>query len=355
MKWTVLFPLIFVAACHKKANSPAIQENSAEIHSDTKKISSNVQESVGSAQYRPQKPSKIIREAVYFSASLEREALKLLVKDNSFQKNTLFSVLSYILETQAGVKKSTPLGLDCGKFELQFLKDQIYVQKACQRPFREVVRISTLSPDKDFEFLFKSSEWGRVLGLSAALTGSDIKCRVGIVDQKLSLLNCDNWFFQVSEDQMSSTVIKTTEFLFQRKAEKQFVIKGGYFKELIQNRKIDIVVPLEGKIKIIEKELKVIDEFADQKNGVIHEKKDPIEIKPIEEQGKTEEEIRAAKEGRPVEGLPEDQKEVQPEDQNEVNSGQEAAQQTGQEGQPPVTESAEELPQPVPAPRSRGR
>ncbi len=311
------------------------------------------------------KVSKVLRETVYFSASLEREALKLLVKDNSFQKNTLFSVLSYILETYSGVRKSTPLGLDCGKFQLQFVKDQIFVEKACQKPFREVLRINIIAKDKDFEFLFKAAEWGRVLGLSASLTGSDIKCRIGLVEQKLSVLNCENWFYQVSEDQMSSTVIKTTEFLFQRKAEKQFVIKGAFYKELIPNKKIDIVVPLEGKIKIIEKELKVIDEFADQKDGVIHEKKEHIEIKPIEE-GKTEEEIRAAKEGRPIEGSGEKsgeksgQEGVSAESQNQNAEAEVSGTQTTAEGQ--QTQPKEEQPeqqqdpiQPLPPPRSRGR
>jgi len=293
MKLAALIVLIFVAACHKSSDTPAVTENVAENVVEKKIVLPKPLET------KP-KISKVLRESVYFSASLEREALKLLLKDNGFQKNTLFSVLSYILETQSGVRKSTPLGLDCGKFQLQFVKDQIFVEKACQKPFREVVRINILSADKDFEFLFKAGEWGRVLGLSAALTGSDIKCRVSTAEQKLSVLTCENWFFQVSEDQMSSTVIKTTEFTFQRKAEKQFVIKGGFYKELIQNKKIDIVVPLEGKIKIIEKELKVIDEFADLKDGVIHEKKEPFEIKPIEDQGKTAEEIQAAKEGRPI-------------------------------------------------------
>ena len=52
--------------------------------------------------------SKEMREAIYFSNSLEREALKLILKNNSLQKLTLFSVLSYIVETNAGVKKKHP-------------------------------------------------------------------------------------------------------------------------------------------------------------------------------------------------------------------------------------------------------
>ncbi len=61
-------------------------------------------------------------------------------------------------------------------------------------------------------------------------------------------------------------MVKAKVFLLERDAPKQFVIKGGFFKELIENKKIDIEVPLEGKIKIIEKEIRVIDEFAEKKS-----------------------------------------------------------------------------------------
>jgi hypothetical protein len=260
MKLAVFFLFLVVAACHK--NEEKKESAPAEVTMEKAAVQKPV-------ETKP-KVSKILREAVYFSASLEREALKLLLKDNSFQRNTLFSVLSYILETSAGVRKSTPLGLDCSKFELQFQKDQIFIQRACQQPLREAVRINILSPDREFEILFKVNEWGRVLGQTAVLTGSDIKCRLSLVEQKLTMLKCDNWFFQSSEDQLSSTVIKTDEFLFQRNADRQFVIRGGTYKELIPNKKIDIVVPLAGKIKVIEKEIKVIDEFEDQKNGFIN-------------------------------------------------------------------------------------
>jgi hypothetical protein len=349
MKLAGFFFLLLVAACHRneEKKETVITNETAEV-----KVEKPVQKPV---EAKP-KVTKILREAVYFSASLEREGLKLLMKDNSFQKNTLFSVLSYILETSSGVRKSTPLGLDCGKFELQFLNDQISIAKACLKPAREIARITTITLDREFEILFKANEWGRVLGMSAVLTGSDIKCRLSLVEQKLTMLNCQNWFYQVNEDQLSATVIKADEFLFQRSAEKQFVIRGGFYKELIQNKKIDIVVPLEGKIKIIEKEIKVIDEFADQKDGVINEKKERFEVKPAKEKSDESQAV----ESKSVEAGQEQNPEQGPEQSQGQNSQTvETQEQTNGETPNPetqgVSESIQQQPAPVPTRSGRGR
>lgn len=206
--------------------------------------------------------SKVLRESIYFSNSLEREALKLILKDNSMQKNTLFSVLSYVVETNSGAKKTTPSGLDCGQFLVQPDGKYIRIIKACVKPHSEIASIRTVADESLYEVEFLIKEWASVVGLAVTLTGDNLRCSLRVKDKKLSVLNCDNWSYQTSADQFSSTVVKAREFVFNRDAKKQFVIRGGFFKELVENKKIDIMVPLEGKIKIIEKELRVIDEFA---------------------------------------------------------------------------------------------
>ena len=210
--------------------------------------------------------SKILRESIYFSNSLEREALKLILKDNSFQKNTLFSVLSFVVETNSGAKKSTPYGLDCGQFLVKPEGKIIRVIKACVKPYSEIALIRTIEDESLYEVEFLIKEWASVVGLSVTLTGDNLRCSLRVKEKKLSGLNCENWSYQTSADQFSATVVKAREFVFSREAKKQFVIRGGFFKELVENKKIDIMVPLEGKIKIIEKELRVIDEFANKLN-----------------------------------------------------------------------------------------
>ncbi len=273
--WLVLFCAALTVSCTKKAD-PVAETPQVEV------VKSPAIPLIEKPTF-----SKVSREAIYFASSLEREALKLLLKDNSLQKNTLFSILSYIVETNAGARKSTPAGLDCGKYEIKKEKDYYSVLKICQRPYREVATITVGAEDKDFQIRFMIAQWGPVLGMSAVLTGSDVKCKMHLIDQKLNSLVCENWTYQVAEEQLSATVIKLDEFVFQRNAEQQFVIKGGFFKELVQNKKIDIRVPLEGKIKIIEKEIKVVDDFIDQKDGVIDGQK-KFEIKPVEEKSRQE-------------------------------------------------------------------
>lgn len=261
----ILF-LALITSCTKKSEELGQQDNKAlpqvQAQADLKPSA------------KPQEFSKTFREAIYFSNSLEREALKLILKDSSLQKITLFSVLSYIFETNSGIKKSTPSGLDCGKFEIRRIQNDIRIFKSCVKPSVEIVQIHEIQRDKEYQFDFLIKEWAKVVGPSVSLTGSDVKCLISIKDKKLQRLNCENWSYQTEEDQFSSTVVKIKEFNFQRDANNQFTIKGGFFKELSENKKINISVPLAGKIKIIEKEIEVIDEFADKTKEVSNEKKE---------------------------------------------------------------------------------
>lgn len=233
--------------------------------------------------------NKELREAIYFSNSLEREALKLILKDSSLQKLTLFSVLSYVVETNSGAKKTTPFGLDCGKFDVSRDGKIIKIFKSCVRPYIEMVNIKILDEGGAYELEFLIKEWANVVGLSVTLTGENVRCRLGIKEKKLYSLSCDNWSYQVESDQISSTVVKAKEFLFQRDAQKQFIIKGGFFKELVENKKINIIVPLEGKIKIFEKEIKVIDDFANR----INEESDKKHAQEKSQENKPEDNIEA--------------------------------------------------------------
>ena len=316
MKLTLgLLIMFFATACHKNETNKSqnIDVNSAKSESaDVSKIE----------QQKP-KISRVLRESIYFAASLEREALKLIVKNESSSRKTLFSVLSYVVENYSGARKSAPLGLDCAKYDVQLKSDQWIVSKACYKPVSEVVTIKTVREGSEYQFEFVTSQWGSVLGMSAVITGSNVICRMTIVDQKLSGFSCDNWIHQVSEDQISSTVVRANEFVFNRSATKQFIIKGGFYKELVQNKKIDIEVPLKGKIKVIEKELKVIDAFSEYKDGVTDEIKKE-EIKPESQEIKNQSGSEEAPKSQ-------EQNQNQNENQTEGQSQNGEAQQTPEE------------------------
>lgn len=350
----LLYIIIIATACHKKeATSSA--DGATNVGATTPNVESgdNPVSTQKPKQVPPPLFSKVFRESLYFAKSLEREALKLLVRDNPQQSETLFSILSYAVESYAGSKKSAPFGLDCTRFEFKKTGSLISVLKTCTKPPVEVATINVQSEDRDYNIKFNINEWARIVGPSAALTGSDVKCQLRIVSEKLNVLKCENWAMQTNQEQLSATVIKTDEFVFQRNAEKQFVIRGGFYKELIKNKKIDIEVPLDGKIKIIEKEIKVIDEFESQKNGVIdngqQKENDPtqksnqgIEFKKLEQrenQGQSESQGQGESQGT---GQSPSQ---EPTDQNkDPSQNQEPS--SGQEEQPKTESSSEENQQP---------
>lgn len=206
--------------------------------------------------------TKELREAFYYSASLEREALRLILKNNQYDNPTPFSVLSYAVESAKGVKKSAPLSFDCKRFDIQKKQQTLQFFKTCQKPETLLATVTLSTDQKSILVDFKIKEFGNIIGVATALTNSDIQCELKIENKKLQIFKCNNWAYQTKPD----TEIRLKEFIFERSSTKQMHLKGGFFKELVENKKIEIVVPITGQIKIIEKDIEVIDEFANQIN-----------------------------------------------------------------------------------------
>lgn len=207
--------------------------------------------------------TKEFRESTYFSASLEREALRLILKNSQFENSTLFTVLSFAIESAKGVKKTLPLNFDCGSFDIQKKQDTIQFFKTCQKPATLLAEVKIAPDQKRYVVDFKIKELGNIIGVGAALTNnSNVQCEIQVEDKKLQSFKCSNWVFQTQE----ATEIRLSTFLFERNNPKQMHLKGGFFKELVENKKIEIFVPITGQIKMIEKDIEVIDEFANQIN-----------------------------------------------------------------------------------------
>lgn len=262
MKIVILsvFAVFFVSCTKKSSTQDQVTSSQKELRIRTEELTQKPKQGI---QKKEPDFSKTLREAIYFSSSLEREALKLILKDPSLQKITLFSSLAYIVEVNSGAKKTPPFGLDCGTYDIKRENNKILIFKSCVKPAPKVAEIDIVRPDESYKVNFFINEWSAIVGMSVALTGSDMNCDLGIKEKKLHKLTCQNWSYQTVEDQLSSTVLKANEFKFQRDSKKQFVITGAFYKELVENRKFDVLVPLEGKIKIIEKEVQIVDEFLE--------------------------------------------------------------------------------------------
>ncbi len=208
---------------------------------------------------------KEFREAIYFSASLEKEALKILTRNSSFDDQTLFSVLSFAVETNSRVKKSSPPHMDCSRFRFQKNLDNsrfIQVYKVCEKPETLIAELQASLDKKRMTVVFYTTKWTSVIGLAATLSGKNIECELKVEKKKLTGLNCNHWSRMLNVSTTGAEELRLKTFLFARESTPQFILKGGIYKDLVERKKIEVLVPLDGKIKRIEKEIEVIDEFA---------------------------------------------------------------------------------------------
>lgn len=261
-----------IVSCFKKAEVPV-----------TTMAAPDVLPKITTTQTKPPELlSKIQRESIYFSASLEREALRILLKNATLEEQTLFSVLSFAVEAAAGVKKMAPGRLDCSRFRFEKMAAKprsILIYKTCQKPETLIGNIEVGLTDSTLKIIFFIREWGAIVGLPVALTGTDTICEITIADKKLDRLDCQNWARTVSASDISAEELRLKVFSFNRKASEQFVLKGGRFKDLIERKKIELQVPIEGRIRLIEKEIDVIDEFSVRMEPVYPTPPPRLEIK----------------------------------------------------------------------------
>ena len=274
------------------------------------------------------------REAIYFAASLEKEALKVLTKNTTFDGPTLFSVLSYIVEANSGVKNKAPSPLDCSRFRIDTQpKNQktLRILKVCQKPESLVAEIQTGVDSDTMTVRFFVKEWISVLGYSATLGGTEIKCDLKVLNKKLEYLNCEGWNRMLNLTASSAEELRLKTFIFDRQGAHQFVLKGGIFKDLVEHKKIEVYAPIEGKIKRIENEIEVIDQYLEM--PVVSETRPArIKINPNPQERKPE------PEGDPNE------KESQPKGQDEKSSedSQEDSQKNSREGRQEGNEKSSE-------------
>ncbi len=281
--------VLLLTACFKKTEAPSQAVNDESL---MPKISTtgSVLPGVSKASVKEKLLIKPQRESIYFAASLEKEALKLLLKNPSFDELTLFSVLSYAVEANAGIKKMAPSRLDCSRFVLELNPDnirEIKVFKTCQKPsvllaiIDRGLSVQDQSSRQDIKVTFFIKEWAQVVGLSVLLAAKDPVCSITIEDKKLQRFKCENWSRSVTILNTSAEEIRLTTFKFERTQKNQFVLKGGRYKDLIERAQFNIEVPLEGKIVRWEKEIEVIDEFADRLEPVQAELAQQLPQKPV--------------------------------------------------------------------------
>ena len=262
MRHFLLLSSFFVtlSSCSKKNDSNSDSNQSLEVVKTTEKSEST--------PARPKDKMELLskeeREAIYYAGGLEKEIIRLVLKKSELETQTLLSVLSYAVETYSGIKKNAPNGLDCTRFQLEERKKgTINVYKTCFKSPILVAEILKQELMSSLSVQFFIKEWASVVGLTTSITAADLKCELKIRDKKLSELNCQNWRRSMNTNEE----LRLTEFSFHKEKQSQIKVVGGIFKDPVEYRKISLIVPSVGKIKVLEKELEVRDDFAEESSG----------------------------------------------------------------------------------------
>ncbi len=204
-----------------------------------------------------------------FLASLETEILKLIIP-MALPVVNQFDVLSYAFDLQAQVKRPSLKSYECQKINLINTEKKITVMSECEKPFKVLAEIDVLS-DKLYVVKFINTSWTSVVGLSATLQTDPRECVIKVKLNTPLEMDCTNTSYTINADShLQDLKIKKYNYSYKTnhsKNENEVLIEAGIYKNLIEIKKIKMTVPFSGQIKIIEKEIEVKDDFANE-NGL---------------------------------------------------------------------------------------
>lgn len=218
------------------------------------------------AQIESQEIKELKRNASWFryAASLEREIFKVLRPQINFPL-TQFEIISFIFDQKIGIKTNLNR-IDCKLYDLvQSKNKKMEIFRSCQRNKVLIATVDFLT-NEQIEIKFFSKEWATVIGTGVALVSPDRVCMLTVQNEKLLKMSCKNTAVSIGQVAAESEEMRLEEFIFDQKQTQQVHVRGGLYKNLIEHRKLQLDIPFEGRIKIIEKEIKVFDEFIETEN-----------------------------------------------------------------------------------------
>lgn len=207
---------------------------------------------------------KHLARAFLQADQIHREVLWVLMKDRPPLTKTIFGKLGRALQSDLGEKL---------KFKSSFKCDQYAVQKQAQglgpypvkMKFFEICGGLSGSPYAELEvlqkdrmnFFFESEKMGDVLGLGSSILNKRMTCSLELnANQTVQVIKCENLY----HDRQDGEVFHLKKYLYQKDKDDLIEVSGEVLKNLVAQRKLQIKVPLTGKIHFSEKELQPTEE-----------------------------------------------------------------------------------------------
>ena len=288
--------------------------------------------------------AKMLAGNLKFIASLEKEVLKLILESSAPEVNQ-FEVLAYGFDKFNGAKTGFLPGFGCQKIAVRAGTKKFEIYSECIKPAKKLAEISEDVVNRNkLTVVFFTPNWKVILGNAAGINPERV-CQFSIKENKVQSFDCQNTVFspRITGLDINLYELKIRKYTFNRNQADELVIEGGQYKDLIETKKINMTVPMSGKISIIEKEIKVKDDFTDMQNKLLglEEKKEDQPKEAVKED---------AKDGQKEESPPHT---AEPEYINEAEQGEANAQSvsgTGEVSQDEVQNQDPDLAVPPSAP-----
>ena len=253
----ILWIFVFTVGCVKKnTDAPVVVPN---VSNELKPIPAPVTE----VEKKDLDDLKKWAEKIRFLASIEKESLKVLNSNIAF---TQIEVISFAFDRFVGIKKPN-IGLFCHQFNIKQVSKQVFeIFAICEKPVKKLAEIK-LATYSNSEMTFFTRQWAPIVGEFPALTAPDRICSFSVKENAIASISCKNTIYALPPEFVEE--LRLEQFEYQKSKDNQVSIDGGIFRDLVKRREIKMNVPMAGAIEIVERELKVRDDFEHllKKNG----------------------------------------------------------------------------------------
>lgn len=269
MKYTVVLLLLVAAACTPKETSREIRKEAPSAastpssalrlnsNSSTKK-SSKLDSTKDSAKTGERELLKILRWFEQMDA-IYRESLWVLRKSKAPVGKSPFGKMQRALLIEMKQKLSNKSLFRCDVYSMKRVvgglggvpqSAEVFHRCHSKDAFVSIGEWSHSTPD-ELTIEFKASNLTEVFGVATAILSPSIRCKLksnenGIID----VFKCDGLMIDYNREKNQVLRFKSFEYL--RSAKNMVRLQAEVLENLDPVRKIDVDVPMEGKIKVVE-------------------------------------------------------------------------------------------------------
>lgn len=251
----VIFSLLILNCEKKTSENPSQQALSFIAKSNTQIVGDRGADGQVQEKNEKERSQDLRKKAdlIRFLASIEKETLKVVQPSLT---TTQWEVISYAFDKFVGIKKAHA-GFFCHQFDVvNSSKDFFEIFATCEKPVKKLADIRFAETS---DVIFYSKNWAPVIGEFPSLTAPDRNCHFVHKETVIASFVCKNTIYALPPEMVEE--MRLERFEYDRSAHDQVSIEGGVFKDLVKRRDLKVKVPLSGAIEIVEKELKVRDDF----------------------------------------------------------------------------------------------